>query len=109
MSFGRRLIAAAVAFVLAAVMLVPLLAEARHEASVPVAHVVLSSTDHGHAADPQDVDDLVHHSQSHAQGVMPAYAKAPATAVWKAMTFPTVDEPGRADGGVRSPFEPPRT
>jgi hypothetical protein len=108
-SFGRRLIAAAVAFVLAAVMVVPLLAEARHEAAAPVAHVVLSSADDGHAADPQDADDLVHHAQSHAQGVVPAYAQAPATIAWKAMTFSAVEEPARADGAVRGPFEPPRT
>jgi hypothetical protein len=75
---------------------------------VPIAHVVLSSADRDHVADRHDADDLVHHTQSHAQGVMPADAHAHATSVWKAMTFSAVDDPGRTDDGVKGLFEPPR-
>lgn len=108
MSLGRRLIAAAVAIVLMAVLVVPIMAETRHEAALPVAHAVLSFADHDHAADRHADDDLAHHAQSHAQGVMPAFAMITMAATWMAMTFAAVDETVRADGGIRGPFEPPR-
>ncbi len=108
MSFGRRLIAAAVALVLTAVMVAPLLAEARHEAAPPVTHAMLSFADHGHAADRQDADELIHHAQSHAEGVMPADVNAPVGAASTTVLFFTLDEPGPAGDGVRGPFEPPR-
>lgn len=108
MSLGRRLIAAAVAFVLMAVMAVPTMAEARHEATAPVVHAVQAFADHDHGADRHAEDDLVHHTQSHAQRVMPAFATAAKAAAWMAMMFRAVGEPVRADGRVREPFEPPR-
>ncbi|HEV2542240.1 hypothetical protein PUR29_35485 [Methylobacterium ajmalii] len=110
MSFGRRLIAAAVAFVLAAVMVVPLLADARHEAVAPVAHAVLSfaNHNHNHAADQQDADELIHHAQSHAQGVMPAETTTPVAVDSTAVAFLTHDEPGPAGDRALGPFEPPR-
>ena len=41
-SFGRRLMTVAIALLLAAVTVLPLLAEVRHEASGPVANAVLA-------------------------------------------------------------------
>lgn len=92
-----------------AVMAMPTMAGAYHEATSPVAHAVLSFADHDHAADRHAEDDLVHHAQSHAQGVMPAFETVGMAATWMAMAFPVVDEPVCADGGLREPFEPPRT
>lgn len=108
MSLGRRLIAAAVAFVLMAVMVMPTMADACQAAAPAVAHAVPSFADHDHAADRHAEDDLAHHAQSHAQGVMPAFATATMAAVWIAMAFAAVDEPVTADGGDGELFEPPR-
>ena len=109
LSFGRRLIAAAVAFLLGATMAVPLLAEARHEASAAhVAHAVVSVVEHDHGAGQQGSDDLVHHAQAHAQAVMPTLTKTPAGAVSVTMAFGALDELGRAGARDPGPFEPPR-
>lgn len=98
----------AIALLLAAVTVLPLLAEVRHEASGPVANAVLSVAEPGQGATHQDADDLIHHAQSHAQGVMPV-AKAPATVAPSAgQSFARADEAFRAGGGLQGPFEPPR-
>jgi hypothetical protein len=103
----------AVALLLAAVTVMPLLAEARHAASGPVALAMPSVAGQDHADAHQDADDLVHHAQSHAQshaqGVMPVAAKAPASMVPSAArSFARLDDVFRAGGGAQGPFEPPR-
>lgn len=99
----------AVALLLAAVTVMPLLAEARHAASGPVALAMPSVAGQDHADAHQDADDLVHHAQSHAQGVMPVAAKAPASvATSAARSFARLDDVFRVGGGAQGPFEPPR-
>ncbi|KOX59675.1 hypothetical protein ADL19_04340 [Streptomyces purpurogeneiscleroticus] len=108
-SFGRRLMTVTIALLLAAVTVLPLLAEVRHEASGPVANAALSVAEPGQGATHQDADDLIHHAQSHAQGVMPVAAKAPATVAPSAgRSFARADEAFQAGGGLQGPFEPPR-
>ncbi|WP_430912152.1 hypothetical protein [Methylobacterium sp. sgz302541] len=97
-----------VALLLAAVTVLPLLAEAHHAASGPIAHAVQGLAGPAHAADHQDADELIHHVQSHAQGVVPATSKAPATEDGATVAFAFADEAARTGSGVRGPFEPPR-
>ena len=86
---------------LAAVTVLPLLAEARHEASGPVAHAVMSVAGQDQGAAHRVADDLIHHTQSHAQGVIPVAAKAPATVGPSAeQSFARPDEAFRAGGRV---------
>lgn len=99
----------AVALLLAGVTVMPLLAEARHAASGPVALAMPPVAGQDHAKAHQDADDLVHHAQSHAHGVMPVAAKAPASvATSAARSFARLDDVFRAGGGAQGPFEPPR-
>lgn len=109
MSFGRRLMTMAAALLLVAVAALPLLAQARHEAPGPAAQAVLSMAGQDHPAGHRDADDLVHHAQSHAQGVMPAAAGSPGAGVLSvAQSFTRADEAFRAGGDGQGPFEPPR-
>ena len=108
---ARKAVAVVVACVLALVSVMPLLLEARHEAHDAAethAAVVGSHVGHEHAADHQEAGDLIHHAQSHAQGVMPAAAEAPASADGASGVFADVDHPDRGNGMAQGPFEPPK-
>lgn len=109
MSFGRRLIAAAAAFVLALVAAMPVLVEVRHAASVALlAQDIGSDATHDHAADERGPGDLVHHAQAHAQGVMPTTEGAPTVQMDAAMAFSVANERERAAGRPPGLFKPPR-
>ena len=99
----------AIAFLLAAVTVLPLIAGARHDGSGATAPADLALADHDHAADHQDADELVHHAQSHDQCVMPADARPPASAPSCTMqSFVVAHEADRAGGDAQGPYEPPR-
>ncbi|GJE47014.1 hypothetical protein GOFOIKOB_0033 [Methylobacterium tardum] len=99
----------AIAFVMAAVTLLPLMAEARHDASAASVHADLRLSGHDHVAGHQEADELVHHAQSHAQCVMPADARAPADAPsCTVQSFAVAHEADRAGGDAKGPYEPPR-
>lgn len=99
----------AIAFLLAAVTVLPLMAGARHDGSGATAHAVLTLADHDHAEDHQDADELVHHAQSHAQCVMPADARSPVSAPsCTTQSFVVAHEAARAGGDAQGPYEPPR-
>ena len=92
-----------IALLLAAVTVLPLLAEVRHEASGPVANAALSVAEPGQGATHQDADDLIHHAAEDRA------AKAPATVAPSAgRSFARADEAFQAGGGLQGPFEPPR-
>ena len=99
----------AVALLLSAVTVLPLLAHGRHEATGPVAHAMPSTAVQDHATDHQDADELIHHTQSHAQGVMPTAAEAPAAGrASVARPFTCADDACSFGGAAEGPFEPPR-
>lgn len=106
---ARKIVSVVVAFVLALVSVMPLVFEAGHEAHDGGLTHVAVVVEHIHAADHRDADELIHHAQSHAQGVMPAVAKASAAeAPSAAQSFARADDAYLAGEEVRGPFEPPR-
>jgi hypothetical protein len=108
-SFGRRLIAAAAAFVLAIVAVMPVLVEAQHAASATfLAHEIGSDATHDHASDEGNAGDLIHHAQAHAQGVMLSAIGASTVRTDAAMAFAVAHERKRLAGRPLGLFKPPR-
>jgi hypothetical protein len=108
-SFGRRLIAAAAAFVLAIVAVMPVLVEARHAPSATfLAHEIGSDATHDPASDEENAGDLIHHAQAHAQGVMPSSAGASTVRTDATMAFVVAHEGKLLAGRPVGLFKPPR-
>lgn len=104
MSIGRRLKAAAAAFLLTAVAAAPSLVEPRHDAlAAPVAHLLGPDAGHDDGSGDRDPDDLPHH----ARGLTSVGARV-ADAVAVTVAFEAVDDRSGADGWLPGPFEPPR-